>query len=81
MIVEATTEGVGGFKVDGDCWHEYKECHVYLDGVEQMWAEFADDAAGVVRRNIEDENGFLKHDQGEWLVEEVRGQVRIELVR
>lgn len=52
---------------------------VYLDGVEQKWAETADEAEGFVDRVVETPAGNMAHDGRDLLKERVYGDVRIEI--
>lgn len=50
---------------------------VFLDGVEQKWAETADEVEGFIDRAVATPNGNLAHDGHEILKERVYGDVRI----
>lgn len=70
-----------GEQLYGECCGDGRAIKIFLDGIEQTWAEMADEAEGVVRRIVMTPEGNMavNHATDQLVTETVTGEVRIEI--
>lgn len=59
-------------------WIKNKDVKVFLNGIEQKGCIIADSDAGMIKRYIEDENGYFVVKNGKALIETIYGKVEIQ---